>query len=43
MARSFGTAEFLYLLQAIPWTLLLSYYQCFSESYLIVRDAMGSS
>jgi polar amino acid transport system permease protein len=24
MARSFGTAEFLYLLQAVPWTLLLS-------------------
>src|ERR1700730_11264505 len=24
MARSFGTAEFLYLLKAIPWTLLLS-------------------
>ena len=24
MTRSFGTAEFLYLLQAVPWTLLLS-------------------
>src|SRR6266849_4124786 len=24
MTRSFGIAEFLYLLQAVPWTLLLS-------------------